>query len=347
QLALARLRAGDPLRDQLEEILHAGERATGLTQRLLAFSRKQVLQPRLLYLNRVVEDMQPMLERLMGEDVEVCFALDTANPVVHSDRHQLEQVIMNLAVNARDAMPHGGRLLIETGLVDRDEGCVASSEVRPGRYATLEVSDTGLGMDETTQQRIFEPFFTTKSVGRGTGLGLSMVQGVVVQSGGYVEVHSELGEGATFRIHLPAVGAVIAEPEVLAAAPVSGGKETILVVEDQPEVRGFAVAALKAFGYSVIQAANAGEALVICEREDLCIHLVLTDVVMPQASGRELVARLAKLRPGVQALFMSGYTDDVIAHHGVLDAGTHFIQKPFTPEELAAMVRDVLDCRRC
>jgi two-component system cell cycle sensor histidine kinase/response regulator CckA len=338
QLAVARLKTGDPLRNQISEIRKAGERAAGLTRQLLAFSRKQVMQPRALNLNRIVGDMQSMLRRLVGEDVEVVFTLCAESPIVHADPHQLEQVIMNLAVNGRDAMRSGGRLKIETALVTGAE----ASELRPGRHAMLAVSDTGIGMDEATLQRIYEPFFTTKEAGQGTGLGLSMVQGIVEQSGGHIHVASEPGEGSTFRVYLPALNGAVVETETPTAVSALQGTETILVVEDQPEVCDYATAVLQEYGYRVIQASNAADALAICDREPDHIHLLLTDVVMPQTSGRDLAARLAVTRPKTKALFMSGYTDDVIAQHGVLDEGTHFLQKPFSPDELAEKVREVL-----
>jgi len=342
-LALAGLRANDPLRDQMEEIRQAGERAANLTRQLLAFSRKQLLQPRILSLNCLVRDMQSFLQRLLGEDVEVLLSFATENLTVHADPHQLEQVIMNLAVNSRDAMPRGGRLLIETSLVERDESYARlHPEARPGRYALLAVSDTGLGMDEATRQRIFEPFFTTKEVGKGTGLGLAMVQGIVAQSGGHINVYSEPGRGTTFKIYLPARTEAPIDVEQPAVVAELRGKETILVVEDHEEVRRLAVAALKAYGYRVIEAADAGAALLICEQESARIHLVLTDVVMPRMNGRELVTRLAKVRPEIKALYMSGYTDNAILQHEVLDAGTDFIEKPFAPEELAGKIRAVL-----
>ena len=343
KLALSELPTGDPLRDDLEEILKAGERGTALTRQLLAFSRKQILQPRVLDMNGVVGDMRKMVERLMGEDVDVEFVLAAESPMVHADPHQLEQVILNLAANARDAMPDGGRLLVETALVEVAESYTAAhAEARAGRYATLAVSDTGEGMDEATRQRIFEPFFTTKGPGEGTGLGLSMVQGIVGQSGGFINVYSEPGRGTTFRIYLPALAGAPADEEKPAALPELRGKETILVVEDQDEVRRYAAAVLKGYGYRVMEAASAGEALLMCEREGARIHLVLTDVVMPFASGPELVTRLAILRPEIKALFMSGYTDNAVAHHEVLEEGAHFIQKPFSPEELVGKIRSVL-----
>jgi hypothetical protein len=343
KMLLAELKTGDPFRDPLEEIEKAGERAAGLTRQLLAFSRKQILQPGVLDLNILLGNMRAMLERLMGEDVEVRFAFHPEGATVQADRHQLEQVIMNLAVNARDAMPGGGRLLMETALVELDESCVSSSpEARPGRYAMLAVSDTGIGMDETTRQRIFEPFFTTKPAGQGTGLGLAMIQGIVAQSGGFVNVYSEPGQGTAFKIYLPALASAdVAAEKSVAPSELRGG-ETILVVEDQGQVRDFAVAALKGYGYHVLQAPDAAEALSICEREGECIHLVLTDVVMPHMGGRELAARLVETRPEIKVLYMSGYTDNVIVHHGVLDEGANLIQKPFSPEELARKVRETL-----
>ncbi len=343
RLLLGSLKAGDPLRDGLEEIHKAGERAARLTQQLLAFSRKQVLQPRVLDLNRVVEEMRGMLPRLVGEDVEVRIALNADSPMVHADPHQLEQVIMNLAVNARDAMPHGGKLWIETAIVEWGESQAQSHPgARAGRYVMLAVRDSGTGMDEATRQRIFEPFFTTKEAGKGTGLGLSTIHGIVEQSGGYIEVYSEPGHGTAFKVYLPALAEAAADAGIPAAVPVIGGKETVLVVEDQAEVREFAADALRAYGYQVIQAANAGEALLLCEREREHIDLVLTDVVMPSMSGTALADRLKKRWPGIKVLFMSGYTDDTIVHHGDLENGAEFIQKPFSPDQLAIKVREML-----
>ena len=347
QLALSQLKVGDPLSVQLGEILQAGRRAAGLTRQLLAFGRKQVMQPRVLDLNLVVQEMQPMLRRLVGEDVEVSLTLCAESPTLHADPHQLEQVIMNLAVNARDAMPAGGSLLIETGLVDGDDSHAAAdsamnTEMRPGRYAMLSVSDTGVGMDQATLQRVYEPFFTTKEAGHGTGLGLSMVQGIVAQSGGYINVSSQPGQGTTFKIYLPALAGAPIDREKPVEVPALRGTETILVVEDQAEVCDYATAVLREYGYRVIQASNTDEALLICEREPAVIHLLLTDVVMPGTSGPELAARLATTRPGMKTVFMSGYSDDAIANHGVLGEGTHFIQKPFSPEDLAGKVRTVL-----
>jgi PAS domain S-box-containing protein len=341
RLLLDRLTAGDPLRDGLEEIHKAGERAAGLTQQLLAFSRKQVLQPRVLDLNRVVGEMRPMLARLMGEDVEVCVKLRAEATTIFADPHQLERVLMNLAVNSRDAMPHGGEFTIETGVAEWGE---SDGQLRTGAhagpYVTLTVSDTGVGMNEETRGHIFEPFFTTKGVGKGTGLGLPTIHGIVEQSGGYIEIDSEMGRGTTFKIYLPRVEDASADSGKPEAVSAMGGKETVLVVEDQAEVRRYAAAALMAYGYRVIQAPNADEALLVCERES--VDLVLTDVVMPSLSGRELADRLKERWPGIKVLFMSGYTDDTIVHHGVLEKDAEFIQKPFSPGQLAIKVREVL-----
>ena len=343
RLLLGSLQAGDPLRGSLEEIHKAGERAAALTQQLLAFSRKQILQPRVLDLNCVVEEMRPMLERLMGENVEVCVQLHTEPTTIRADPNQLEQVVVNLAVNSRDAMPRGGKLSIETGFVKWGE---SDAKPRPGAqagsYVLLAVSDTGEGMSEETRGHIFEPFFTTKEVGKGTGLGLATVHGIVEQSGGYVEVHSELGRGTTFKIYMPRVVDAQADSGRPEAVPAMGGKETVLVVEDQPEVRGYAAAALEAYGYQVIQAANAEEALLVCEREGERIDLVLTDVVMPGLSGVELADRLKKLRRGIKVLFMSGYTGDTTVHDGVLQKEAQLIHKPFGPGALAVKVREML-----
>jgi len=343
RLLLSSLKAGDPLRDGLEEIHRAGERAAGLTQQLLAFSRKQILQPRVLDLNRVVDEMRRMLERLMGEDVEVCVTLQAEAATICADPHQLEQVLMNLAVNSRDAMPHGGKFSIETGFVEWGESQV---QLRPGAhagpYVMLAVSDTGVGMSEETRGHIFEPFFTTKEVGKGTGLGLSTIHGIVEQSGGCVEAESEVGRGTTFKIYMPRVMDAQAACGKREAVPAMGGKETVLVVEDQAEVRRYAAAALNVYGYRVMEAANADEALLLCERECERIDLILTDVVMPSISGTALADQLKKRWPGIKVIFMSGYADDTMVHHGVLEEDARFIQKPFSPDQLAIKVREVL-----
>jgi DNA-binding response OmpR family regulator len=345
RLLIDTLPAGDPLRDAIEEINRAGERAAGLTQQLLAFTRKQVLQPRVLDVNRVVGEMRPMLARLMGEDVELCVELHPEAATVYADPHQLEQVIMNLAVNSRDAMPGGGRLAIGTAVVEWAASVAQShAGARAGRYVALAVADTGVGMDEETLRRIFEPFFTTKEVGKGTGLGLSMIQGVVEQSGGWIDVASEPGRGTAFTICLPWVADAPAgaeQPEAVPGPPV-GGQKTILVVEDQREVREFVAVALTAYGYQVIQAESAAEALPLWELEGESIDLVLTDVVMPRSSGGELANLLWKRRPGTKVLFMSGYKDDVMAQGGNREQSVEFIQKPFSPGQLALKVGEML-----
>ncbi len=343
RLLLDNMSSDDPSRDRLEEINRAGERAAGVTKQLLAFSRKQILQPRVLDCNRVVREMRPMLTALVGEDVELCVKLHEGAVTVYADPHQLEQVIMNLAVNARDAMPDGGKLLIETAVVECDDSVAqVHSGVQVGPYVMLTMTDSGIGMDEETRRHIFEPFFTTKPVSKGTGLGLSMIDGIVEQSGGHIEVNSELGRGTTFRTYLPKVADApgdSGESEGVSVPP-TRGKETVLVVEDQAEVREYAAATLGAYGYRVIQAENASEALRLCERGG--IDLVLTDVVMPNLSGRELANLLAKHWPDVKVLFMSGHADDAIAHHGVVQKGAEFLQKPFRPDQLAIKVRELL-----
>jgi two-component system, cell cycle sensor histidine kinase and response regulator CckA len=334
QLLLNDSSTSECMRDSLSEIHKAGKRASGLTKQLLAFSRRQVLQPCRLDLNRLLAGLRPMLERMVKEDIQLEFVPAVGSAIVHADPHQLEQVIMNLVVNARDAMPDAGTLLIKTSNVERGEPA-------PGRrYVMLAVKDTGVGMDEETKSRIFEPFFTTKGVGEGTGLGLSMVHGVVAQSGGYIEVQSEKGAGSTFEIYLPGLAGEPEPDATPATGAAAGGTETVLVVEDQRSVRKYAAKALKKYGYRVISAESGEEALRLCERAP--VDLVVTDVVMPKLSGRELADRLEVLKPGIKVLFMSGYTGSVIERHGILQEGMQFIQKPFNPEELASKVRSVL-----
>jgi two-component system cell cycle sensor histidine kinase/response regulator CckA len=345
ELLQGRLPEGDATRRGIEEIRSAGERAASLTRQLLAFSRRQVLAPKVLDLNAVVGSMAPMLRRLIGEDIELRTALATGLGHVKTDPGQIEQVIMNLVVNARDAMPRGGKITIETANVTLDKADARRHVVvRPGTYVRLCVSDTGTGMDAATQARIFEPFFTTKEPGKGTGLGLSTVYGVIKQSGGYIWVYSEPGQGATFKIYVPQVGEEFegAEATEPRAAP-RRGAETVLLVEDEDGVRSLAREILEAQGYTVLEAGQAAEALQICERHEGEIHLLLTDVVMPQTNGPALAARAASLRPGMRVLYMSGYTANAIAHHGVLDVGVAYLQKPFTVTSLAQKVRESLD----
>jgi two-component system cell cycle sensor histidine kinase/response regulator CckA len=344
ELAIEPLKSGDPLRDDLQEILGAARKATALTRQLLAFSRQQVLQARVIDLGQVIGAMRPMLARILGEDVELAFLTSSESDRVLADPGQIEQVVMNLAVNARDAMPEGGKLTIDitsAELEAKDVG--AHLGMTPGPYVMLAVSDTGVGMDAATRARVFEPFFTTKDVGKGTGLGLSTVFGIVKQTGGHVLVESEPNRGTTFKIYLPrtdrAADADVSPP----ATTVAGGSETILLVEDEDKVRAVACAILRRKGYRVLEAANGGEAYLVATDFPEKIHLLVTDVVMPRMSGRKLVEHLGPRRPDMKVLFASGYTDDAIVHHGVLDAGVPFLQKPFTPDGLLRKVREVLD----
>jgi PAS domain S-box-containing protein len=345
ELMLPSLNEGESLRSNLDEVLKAAQRAAALTRQLLAFSRRQVLEPKVLDLNAVVAGVLPMLRRLIGEDVELVNAQDSGLAHVKADPGQIEQVIMNLAVNARDAMPDGGKLILETRNVDLDEVYARQHvAVRPGRYVQLAVSDTGAGMDEETKTRIFEPFFTTKERGKGTGLGLATVYGIAKQSGGYIWVYSEPGRGTTFKIYLPRVDEEIVDLEPPEPPPhVARGSETILVVEDEEIVRSLIHQILKAQGYTVLEALHGPEALQICERHGSDLHLILTDVVMPQMSGPEVAKCLATLRPDTKVLYMSGYTDNALAHLGVPDVDGSCLQKPFTLESLTRKVREVLD----
>ncbi len=347
ELLLAALGSGDPNRSVIELIEKTAHRAADLTRQLLAFSRKQVLQPAVLDLNTVVSNMSEMLRRLIGEDITLITVLGPALGRVKADPGQIEQIIMNLAVNARDAMPHGGRLTLETANVDLDAAYARKHvSARPGPHIMLALSDTGIGMDPKTQARIFEPFFTTKGPRKGTGLGLAMVYGIVKQSGGNIWVYSELGQGTTFKIYLPQIEEPIESAQGRSAlAPPLRGVETVLLVEDEDAVRDLARDILQARGYTVLEARHGAEALRISEQHPGPIHLMLTDVVMPEMTGRVLAGRLAALRPETKVLYMSGYTDNAVVHHGVLDPGTVFLQKPFTGAVLARKVREMLDSR--
>lgn len=347
-LALRRMSEGSPIAGYLEEIRKAGDRAANLTRQLLAFGRKQMLQPVALNLNDVVDDMNKMLQRLIGEDVTLTAKFDPQLRKIKADPGQIEQVLVNLVVNARDAMPRGGTLTIETSNFEVD-GEFGSEHigVNPGNYVMLAVSDTGTGMNDQTKAKIFEPFFTTKEKGKGTGLGLSTVYGIVKQSGGHVWVYSELGRGTTFKVYLPQMEPRTApaneKPQVESAAPI--GSETILLVEDEDVVRGLAREILEEAGYKVLDASGGEEAFRLCQDHAESIDLLLTDVVMPGMSGKEIADHLKSIRPTTGVLFMSGYTDEAIVHHGVLDSDVEFIQKPFTPTALARRVREVLDLR--
>jgi len=344
ELALAELKEDDPLREDLEEIQAAGVRAAGLTRQLLAFSRKQVLQPVVLNLSTTVAATEKMLRRLIGEDIDLTLALAENVGSVIADPGQIEQVIVNLAVNARDAMPTGGKLTIETGDVELDDVYANQhAGTHPGSYVMLAISDTGTGMDEATRARIFEPFFTTKEAGRGTGLGLSTVYGIVKQSGGHIWVYSEIGAGTTFKIHLPRVAEAARDVHAVPAQAPARGTETVLVVEDDMALRRAAGRILSSAGYTVLEAADGAEALQVLEGRAGPLHLLLTDVIMPGVSGREVAERLGALRPGLKVLFSSGYADDAILRHGVLDPSVNFIAKPYSAAALTRKVREVLD----
>jgi two-component system cell cycle sensor histidine kinase/response regulator CckA len=344
-LLLQDLRSDDPKRDDVEQVRKAADGAAALTRQLLAFSRQQVLAPRVVSLSVVVQSVEKMLRRVIGEDVDLVTALDPEVGSVKADVGQLEQVLMNLAVNARDAMPTGGRLTIETANVEHDPEYARAREAAPvRRFVMLAVSDTGIGMDEATKARIFEPFFTTKEAGKGTGLGLATVYGIVQQSGGFIWVYSEPGHGTTFKIYLPQVDAPL-DGRAVGAVPgdLPRGTETVLLVEDEAAVRAVTRQVLERQGYTVLEAANSPAALHIAASHPGPIHLLLTDVVMPGLSGRQLADQLARLRPDAKVLYASGYTDDAVVRHGVLEAGIAYLQKPFTAEGLARKVREVLD----
>jgi hypothetical protein len=337
-----------PMLADIREIRNAGRRAADLTRNLLAFSRKQVLQPRPVDLNDVLARTNAMLRRVIGEDIELITIPSPSVDTALVDPGQVEQVLMNLVVNARDAMPDGGRITIESGNVILDEEYAADhAGVTPGPHVMIAVSDTGVGIDKATQARMFEPFFTTKEMGRGTGLGLSTVFGIVNQSGGSIWVYSEPGIGTTFKVYFPSASKEMEGDPLTAVVPsaVPGlkGTETILLVEDEERVRVLARTILGRYGYTVLEAAGGGDALVVAEKHADRIDLMLTDVVMPHMSGRELAERIHAIRPGLKVLYMSGYTDNVILQRGVLGPGSAFLQKPITPEVLARKVREVLD----
>ncbi len=348
ELMRLELEPGNAMRGDVDEVIKAGKRAADLTRQLLMFSRQQVLEPKVLDLNEVLAGMDKMLRRLLGEDVEMISLPTQPLGRVRADLSSIEQVIMNLVVNARDAMPGGGRLTVETANVVLDENHVREhGGTKPGPHVMLAVTDTGVGMDETTRARIFEPFFMTKAKDKGTGLGLSTVFGIMEQSGGSIWVGSESGKGTAFKVYLPEIGGAAAGALRSLAPPVTlMGTETILLVEDEDPVRVVARNILRRHGYNVIEARNAGEALLICEKGCGVIHLLLSDVVMPQMSGPELAKRLVGIRPDMRVLCMSGYTDDNVVRHGVREAEVAFLQKPITPLTLARKVREVLDAPR-
>ena len=339
------LGTGNPSYEHADEIEKASQRAASLTRQLLAFSRQQVLEPAVLNLNTLVSDMEKMLPRLIGEDIELKFVLQPNLAQVKADPGQIEQVLMNLAVNARDAMPEGGQLTIETANVELDQTYTRQHPgSRVGQYVMLAVADTGTGIDPEIQSQIFEPFFTTKERDKGTGLGLATVYGVVKQSGGYIEVESEKGKGARFSVYLPRIAQPVSAAEAKTGSPANlKGTETILLVEDAEPLRKLAHMFLQDGGYNVLAASDGAQALEVARRHFGPVHLLLTDVVMPGINGRVLAERLAPLHPEMKVLYMSGYTDAFIAGHGVLEAGTHLLHKPFTQENLMRRVRELLD----
>lgn len=346
ELLKTRMAHTDPNLDWVEQILRSGQRAADLVAQLLAFSRKQIIQPKVLNLNEIVDKTDQMLRRIIGEDI-LLHPLPAPNlGQVRVDPTQFEQVILNLAVNARDAMPKGGQLTIETGNVTLDDHYAATHlEVTPGPYVMLAVTDTGTGMSKEVQAHIFEPFFTTKGVGKGTGLGLATIYGIVKQNNGHIWLYSEVGKGSTFKIYLPRHQEAVPPPEELSAAeyPLAAGRATILLVEDNDEVRSLTRLILQDQGYTLLEAHNGKTALQLAQSYPGTIDLLLTDVVMPGMSGRQLFKHLIRQRPGLKVVYMSGYTDNVIAHHGVLDAGIPFVEKPFSPRKLLQIVHGVLN----
>jgi CheY-like chemotaxis protein len=338
--------AGDPERDKLEQILNAANQAGSLTKQLLAFSRRQMLQPKVVNLNHLVTNLKAMLERIIGEQITIQTAFDPELGPIRADPHQLEQVVMNLAVNARDAMPNGGTFRIVTSTVGVARSTNGESPERSGTRVRLTIGDTGCGMDERIRERAFEPFFTTKGIGKGTGLGLSTVYGIVRQNEGTIHVSSQPGQGTVFELDFPAVPEGVSEeapPAKSGVKPEAG--ETILLAEDEPAVRGLVGETLRQLGYAVLEASDGYEALKIFEEHKTGIHLLLTDVIMPLMNGQELTVRVKAICPGIKVLYMSGYTDDVLAFHGI-EPAIDFIQKPFSSSELAEKLAGVLAAAR-
>jgi nitrogen-specific signal transduction histidine kinase/CheY-like chemotaxis protein len=339
------LKADEPMRADIDEIRTAGRRATDLTRQLLAFSRQQVLEPKVLDLNQTVAGMEKMLRRLLGADIELTTLPSVDLGFVQADPGQVEQIVMNLAVNSRDAMPAGGKLTIQTADVEiLPHAALPHPYIPPGHYVMLAVADTGVGMDSETQARAFEPFFTTKEKGKGTGLGLATVFGIVKQSGGHIWVESQPGRGTTFTVYFPKVIGEPGPPSTSRAPPETNrGNETILLVEDDDQVRALAGTVLRRQGYVVLEAPSAGEALLACEQHGSTIHLLLSDVILPRMRGPALAQRIVAMRPETKVLFMSGYVDDVVVQHDLGGPGVAYLQKPLTPASLTQKVREVLD----
>ncbi|MGD1082014.1 MAG: PAS domain S-box protein [Candidatus Sulfotelmatobacter sp.] len=347
ELLLAASAGDERARNGLQQIRRAADRAASLTQQLLAFGRKQVLQPKVLVLNDVVADVQKMLSRVIGEDIELVASLHPALLSVKADPGQVEQVLMNLAINARDAMPHGGKLMMETSNVDVSMEQARDLDLAPGRYVMLRVADSGHGMDAGTLSHIFEPFFTTKPMGKGTGLGLATVYGIVKQSGGSIQVKSEVGHGTTFRIYFPAAeGSTSQREEAVGSGKVGGGTETILIAEDEPDLRELTRIFLEAYGYKVLEASSAEQAIQTADGFHERIDLLLTDVIMPGMSGSQLAEKILSKRPQTRIVYMTGYTDDMVVQYKVLEPGVQLLQKPFTKVDLALKVRSTLDGKR-
>ncbi len=344
EMAMDQIGPDQPVHAHLAEILTASERSASLTRQLLAFSRKQILKPEIVDLNIVITDIEKMLRGFIGEDIDLIYVPGPNLGSVNADRGQMEQVLMNLAINARDAMPKGGKLTLETLNIEIDEDYAALRvDVEPGSYVMVAMTDSGLGMNEETQSKMFEPFYTTKGLGKGTGLGLSTVYGIVKQSGGDIFVYSEPGIGTTLKIYMPRVEGVSPKKNITEKHhTASHGNETILLIEDDVAVRGIVSDILEDSGYTLLEASCGSEALEICREHKDKIDLLLSDVVMPGMNGRELADQIEAMIPGIAVLFMSGYTDNAIQHHGILEQDTAFIEKPFTKFSLVRKIRDVL-----